>query len=100
LSAELVQAVLADWHTAPIGEKLRLTLGLLEQVTLSPAQVSSSDVLPLLEAGISEQAVEDALLVCACFTIIARVADALDVFIPSDEGFAQNAEALLTRGYI
>jgi alkylhydroperoxidase family enzyme len=95
-----VQAVLNDWRTAPIDEKMRLTLGLLEKVTLSPVEVSSTDVQPLLAAGISEQAIEDALIICAGFNIISRIADALDVAIPSPEGFVRTGEALLDHGYI
>jgi alkylhydroperoxidase family enzyme len=96
----MVQAVLSDWRTAPIDEKLRMMLGLLEKVTLSPAEVSPSDVQPLLAAGISEQAIEDALIICAGFNIISRIADALDVAIPSAEGFARTGEALLDHGYV
>jgi hypothetical protein len=77
-----------------------MMLGLLEKVTLSPAEVSPSDVLPLLAAGISEQAIEDALIICAGFNIISRIADALDVAIPSPEGFARTGEALLDHGYV
>jgi alkylhydroperoxidase family enzyme len=77
-----------------------MMLGLLEKVTLSPAQVSASDVQPLLAAGISEQAIEDALIICAGFNIISRIADALDVAIPSAEGFACTGEALLDHGYV
>lgn len=79
---------------------MRAMLGFLEKVTLFPAQVSSVDVFPLLEAGITEQAIEDALLICACFNTIARIADALDVTIPSEEGFAFTANGLLDHGYI
>ena len=95
-----MHAILSDWHTAPIDEKLRMTLGLLEKFTLTPADVSVSDVQPLLDAGISKQAIEDALIVCACFNIIARIADALDVAIPSVEGFARTAEMLLAHRYM
>jgi alkylhydroperoxidase family enzyme len=95
-----VQAVLSDWRTVPIDEKLRMMLGLLEKVTLSPVEVSPADIEPLLRAGISKQAIEDAFIVCACFNIIARIADALDVAIPSTEGFAYTAERLLEHGYL
>ena len=96
----MVQAVLDDWHNAPIDEKLRMTLGLLEKVTLSPAKVSSADIDPLLQAGISKHAIEDALLVCACFNIISRIADALDVAVPSAEEFTLTGVRLLEHGYL
>jgi alkylhydroperoxidase family enzyme len=100
LTDDIVQAVLDDWRTAPIDEKVRVTLGLLEKVTLAPAEVGQEDVAPLLAAGVSEQAIEDALVVCALFNIIDRIADALDVTIPSAEGFARTAERLLEQGYL
>ena len=100
LTGEKVAAVLDDWRTAPIDEKLRVTLGLLEKVTLTPGEVAPGDIAPLRAAGISEQAIEDALVVCALFNIIDRMADALDVAIPSAEGFARTAERLLEQGYL
>lgn len=93
-------AVLRDWRHAPIDEKVRATLGLLEKVTLSPAEVGPNDIAPLRAVGVSEQAIEDALVVCALFNIIDRLADSLDVAIPSIEGFARTAERLLEQGYL
>lgn len=43
---------------------------------------------------------KDALVICALFNIIDRMADALDVAIPSAEGFAQTADRLLKQGYL
>lgn len=99
LGNELVEAANRDWRSAPINDRLRATLGLLEKVTLSPDNVSSEDMLLVLAAGVSTQAIQDALLICAGFNIISRLADALDVAIPSAEGFSRSAERLLTQGY-
>jgi uncharacterized peroxidase-related enzyme len=99
LSDALVSAVLDDWRTAPISEQLRVTLGFLERLTLSPAEVKPADVAPLRAAGVSDRAIEDAIQVCALFNLIDRVADALDFEVPSPESFAQSAEMLLKRGY-
>lgn len=77
-----------------------MTLGLLEKLTLSPAEIGPDDVAPLRAAGVSEQAIEDAVVVCVLFNIIDRTADALDVAIPSAQGFAQTAERLLEQGYL
>ncbi len=95
-----MQAVIKDWRTAPLHEKLRAMLGLLEKVTLTPALVAPSDIEPLLIMGISQQAIEDALLICACFNMISRIADAFNVTIPSAEGFARTADHLLDHGYV
>jgi len=77
-----------------------VTLGLLEKVTLIPWETGPEDITPLRAEGVSEQAIEDALVVCALFNIIDRIADALDVAIPSAEGFARTADRLLEQGYL
>jgi uncharacterized peroxidase-related enzyme len=99
LSDALVNAVLDDWHTAPISAKLRATLGFLEKLTLTPGEVTPADVAPLRLAGVSDQAIADAVRVCALFNLIDRVADALNFAVPSPASFAQAAEMLLKRGY-
>jgi alkylhydroperoxidase family enzyme len=77
-----------------------VTLGLLEKVTLTPWTIGPEDIAPLRAEGVSEQAIEDALVVCALFNIIDRMADALDVAIPTAEGFARTADRLLEQGYL
>jgi alkylhydroperoxidase family enzyme len=94
-----VQAVLDDWQTAPIDEKLRSMLGFLEKLTLSPGEVASDDGAALRQAGISEQAAMDAIYVCALFNIIDRVADSLDFAVPTPEDFARSASNPATRSY-
>jgi uncharacterized peroxidase-related enzyme len=99
LSEDLVNAVLDDWRAAPIDEKLRATLGFLEKLTLCPGDVGPEDVAPLRAAGVTDQAIEEAIHVCAFFNLIDRVADALGFEIPTPEGFAQGADSLLKYGY-
>ena len=72
------QAILADWRTAPIDEKTRATLGFLQKLTLSPADVTSEDVDRLRATGVTDQAIEDAVHICFIFSIQARLADAFD----------------------
>lgn len=95
----MTQAVLDDWRTAPIGEKLRATLGFLEKITLSPDEVRREDSALPRQAGVSDSALRDAVYVCALFNLIDRVADALDFAIPSPEEFSKGAKVLLRFGY-
>jgi alkylhydroperoxidase family enzyme len=95
----LTQAVLEDWRTAPIDEKLRATLGFLEKVTLSPEDVGPAEAALPRQAGVSHSALRDAVYVCALFNLIDRVSDSLDFAIPSPEGFRKGAKALLRFGY-
>jgi len=69
-------------------------------VTLTPGNVSPDDIAPLRAAGVSEQAIEDALYICAYFNIIDRLADSFDFYVPSAEAFAQRAGMLLEQGYL
>jgi uncharacterized peroxidase-related enzyme len=95
-----VKAVIADWRTAPLDAKLRATLGFLEKLTLRPNDVRPADVTPLRAAGLSDDAIEDAINVCALFNIYDRLADALGWHLPDAAGYAASAQNLMKRGYL
>lgn len=92
--------MLEDWRNAPIGEKLRAQLGFLEKLTLRPDEVRPRDVEPLRAAGLSNEAIEDAIQVCALFSIYDRMADSLGWYLPDPAGYAASAQNLITRGYL
>jgi alkylhydroperoxidase family enzyme len=96
--------VLADWRTAPIESGLRAVLGLLEAVTLRPGAVGPEDVDAVRAAGVSNEAIEDALAVCACFNLIDRLADSFGFTPISDaighEGLMKREAEFLRRGYV
>ena len=48
-----MKAVLDDWRTAPIDEKLRAMIGLLETFTLRPEQIGPADVRAVLDAVVT-----------------------------------------------
>src|SRR5438046_2336316 len=77
-----MQAVLKDWRTAPISDKLKAMLAYLEKLTTHPDDVQPQDVEPLHCLGIQDQAIVEAIYVCVVFNIIDRLADALDFRIP------------------
>ncbi|HLQ61754.1 MAG TPA: hypothetical protein VK131_07815 [Candidatus Acidoferrales bacterium] len=99
LGDKLVTAVLDDWRTAPIDERLRSTLGFLQKLTLGPAEVGPADAATVRAAGVSERALMDAIYVCALFNLVDRVADALGFEVPSAEAFARFAPMQLRFGY-
>lgn len=96
---QLVAAVLQDWRTAPVDERLRSMLGFLEKVTLTPADVVPEDVTKLHSTGVNDQAIEEALYVCFLFNVMDRLADAFDFELPTAEGFQQSGRALYKLGY-
>jgi uncharacterized peroxidase-related enzyme len=97
---QLVEAVLQNWRTARMDERLRDVLGFLEKVTLTPSEVTRQDVSVLRSAGISDQAIEEALYVCFLFNVMDRLADAFDFDLPTAESFQQGGKALYTLGYV
>ena len=61
--------MLDDWRSAPIDQKLRATLGFLEKLTLTPGEIAQDDIAPMRAAGVSDQAIEDAIYVCTYFNV-------------------------------
>jgi alkylhydroperoxidase family enzyme len=94
-----MKAVLADYRTAPIDEKLRATLGFLEKLTLTPVALGPDDVRALLALGLSRDHVREAVWVAAIFNMYPRLADTLGWHVPSRAGMDAGAKILLTRGY-
>jgi uncharacterized peroxidase-related enzyme len=93
-----VAAVLADLDAAPIEEPLRATLRMLGKLTRD-GTVGADDVRDVLAAGVSPKQVQDALAVCAAFTITDRLADAFGFEVLDRDGFDAGAKYLLKRGY-
>jgi uncharacterized peroxidase-related enzyme len=92
--------VLTDYETAPIEPKLRAILAYLEKLTLTPEAIGPEDVAPLRAAGLSDEAIADAVHVCALFNIYDRLADALGWEVPaSPEFWSAQSRYLLKSGY-
>ena len=96
----LVDAAIANWRGAPLDPKVRAMVGFLEKLTFTPDDVTSADIRPLRAAGLTDEAIEDAIHVCVLFNIYDRLADAFKFEIPDEEGFALSANMLLKRGYV
>lgn len=91
--------MLADWCTAPVGDGLRATLGFLSKLTLEPEAIDRADTDVVRAAGVSDEALEDAIHVAALFNVIDRIADALGFHVPEPEAFARVAPRFLREGY-
>ena len=96
----MIAAVLADYKTAPIDEKLRATLGFLHKLCLDPDNVGADDAAAVLATGVSPQALEDAVWVCTIFSVFTRMADGLGFDLLDDKGWANSARILWDKGYI
>jgi len=93
-------AIQADWRTAPLEPGLRATLGFLETMTLRPDEVGVADADAVRAAGVSDEALADAIHVCAFFNMIVRLADSLGWDVPPPEQLAARAPAMLAGSYV
>ena len=91
-----VEAALADPGSAPGSEAMRATLTMLAALTERPDDFGPGDLAGPRSAGVSDEALADAILVCALFNMIDRCADALGFVLPE----AFDPERLLTMGYL
>ena len=87
--------MVADWRTASLRPELAATLRFLEKLTLRPDEVEPADAEAVRAAGVSDQALRDAITVCALFNMIVRLADSLGWDVPSPERLRMRAPAML-----
>ena len=94
--------MLTDYTRAPISEKLRATLGLLEKMTLDHGRLGPEDVRAVMRTGVSKRAIQDALEVAFLFNIYDRLADAMGWHVPEvASGYYQVvARRLIKNGYM
>jgi len=92
-------AVIDDYRTAPINEKLRAMLGLLETFTLRPDELTAADIRAVLAAGVSRAAIRDAFYVAFLFNTYDRLADTLGWQLPKERYYAKAGQFLLKKGY-
>ena len=92
--------VLENFRTAPIDEKLRAMLALLETFTLHPEQLTANDVRIALAAGVTRDAVRDAFYVAFLFNTYDRLADTLGWELPDQTYYTKAGQFLLKKGYL
>ena len=92
-------AVEADWRTAPVDERVLAMLGFIEKLTLRPDELTHEDAGAVRAAGVSDEAMVDAIHVAALFNMITRLADSLGWDVPTWESFLARADAMLENGY-
>jgi alkylhydroperoxidase family enzyme len=98
--AQVVEGGLrGEWQTGPLREEARAVLPFLEKLTLSPDEVGPEDVRKLREAGLSNEAIRDAIYICAAFNVIDRIADAFGFEVPPPDHTRNAARFLLKVGY-
>ena len=75
-------------------------LGFLEKLTLRPDELGAGDADAVRAAGVSDEAMVDAVHVAALFNMITRLADSLGWDVPEWESFSARADSMLATGYL
>ena len=96
---ELVDGVLRDYRTAPISEPERLLFGFLDRLTREERSLTREDVDQLKAAGWSEEAIYDAITVCALFNFYNRWIDGTGVADMPAAAYQAAGHRLATQGY-
>ena len=91
--------ILVDYRTAAIDEKLRAMLGLLVTLTLHPDELNAAAIRPVLDAGVSKDAIRDAFYVAFLFNTYDRLADTLGWELPQKSYYPKAGKRLLEKGY-
>ncbi len=74
-------------------------LGFVEQLTLRPEELTREDADAVRAAGVSDEAIVDAIHVAALFNMITRMADSLGWDVPEWQSFLARADTMLATGY-
>ena len=92
-------SVLKDYRTAPIPEAEKAVFKFLEKVNRESNRIRSQDVEEVRSAGWSDEAIYDAISVCALFNFYNRWCDAAGVQDMPSAGYLASGHRLATEGY-
>lgn len=95
-----MRAVLEDPASAPIDDARKALFGFVEKMTRDSSSLGQSDVDALKAVGWSEEAIYDAVTVCALFQFYNTWIDATGVQDLSREAYDRSAERLAKGGYV
>ena len=96
----LVDAVLRDFRTAPISDREKALFAFVEKVNRESSRLRKEDIDEVKAAGWSEEALYDAITVCALFNFYNKWIDATGVSDMTPAAYAISGERLSTSGYI
>ena len=96
----LVDAVLQDYRTAPISDREKALFAFVEKVNRESSRLRKEDIDEVKAAGWSEEALYDAITVCALFNFYNKWIDATGVSDMTPAAYAISGERLSTFGYI
>lgn len=93
----LFEGLMNDLQTSAIDEKLKPILAYAGKLTTSPSRMTARDAQAVYDAGWDEQALFDAVSVCALFNLMNRIVEGTGTRIDPLDMPADDREARLTR---
>lgn len=94
-----MDAVLADYRTAPIDDKEKALFAFLEKMNAQSNQIRRDDVDRVKAAGWTEDAIYDAISVCALFKFYNAWIDATGVHDMPADAYAMSGKRMARDGY-
>jgi uncharacterized peroxidase-related enzyme len=95
----VVKAVLEDVGSAPITDAEKALLAFVDTLNERPAQIGQPDIDRLKAVGLSDEAIYDAISVCALFNFYNRWIDGTGVRGMTTELYHRNGQRLAQIGY-
>ncbi len=92
--------MLEDHASAPIDEKRKALFSFIEKMNAASTTIGLADIQALQRAGWTQEAIYDAITVCALFNFYNKWIDATGVQDMSPEAYAASAERLAGAGYV
>lgn len=96
----VVDQVKADFHSAPVSDKMKALLAIAGKVQQGGRRVTTEDVARAREHGADDKAIHDTVLISAAFCMFNRYVDGLDTLIPENpDEYEQSGIRLARDGY-
>ena len=92
--------VLADPQTSRLSPVEKALFAFVDKVNHSSPCIGPEDLRVLYDAGWSDEAIYDAITVCALFNFYNRWIDATGVHAMTDEAHRRSAKRMAAAGYV
>jgi alkylhydroperoxidase family enzyme len=99
-SEELVASVLRDLETSQLSDAEKTLLRFVDKVNRESPRITAEDMVPLHQAGWTDEAIYFAISVCALFNFYNRWIDASGVHALSDEAHREGGKRSAAHGYV
>jgi len=101
IAPSLIAALLVDIETSGVADPLKPLLRYIEKLTRTPSRLAPDDAVAVYAAGWSEQALFDAIMVCALFNFMNRVVNGAGIVLdpramPSEDIASRSARMAQT----